>query len=158
VEAERPVEQLAKVLQVPWALLELIQLDFVLHLVEVVVEELMELVQVLLTENQVGLAEVELLIVGVVEQVWPVKEMTEAINHNQQQMTQQAQAVEVPEQSEQIILPNQQGELEVLEQQVQQIVHFMQVVAQVELGIVELQQWVDQAVVEQEEQIMFLVL
>jgi|TARA_R100000501_G_C2534047_1_gene55745 hypothetical protein len=100
------------------ALLELIQLDFVLHLVEVVVEELMELVQVLLTENQVGLAEVELLIVGVVEQVWPVKEMTEAINHNQQQMTQQAQAVEVPEQSEQIILPNQQGELEVLEQQV----------------------------------------
>jgi|TARA_R100000501_G_C2534047_1_gene55744 hypothetical protein len=34
----------------------------------------------------------------------------------------------------------------------------MQAVAVVELGIVELQQWVDQAVVEQEEQIMFLVL
>tara|TARA_R100001086_G_scaffold144286_1_gene76068 strand:- start:205 stop:456 length:252 start_codon:yes stop_codon:yes gene_type:complete len=82
VEAELQVLLVRRQLNVQKALLDVIQLDFVLHLVEEVVEELMTfpLALLSLTENQVVLAEVQLLIVDVVEQVWPVKEMMEAIN------------------------------------------------------------------------------
>jgi hypothetical protein len=82
VEAELQVLLVRRQLNVQKALLDVIQLHFVLHLVEEVVEELMTfpLALLSLTENQVVLAEVQLLIVDVVEQVWPVKEMMEAIN------------------------------------------------------------------------------